>query len=259
MHTQNFHTHTWRCTHARGEAIDYARAAKRAGMTVLGMSDHTPLPDGWTQEIRMKMSELDGYLRAVHQADRDSGIRVIAGMECDIAPQYSSFYKDELLASGRCQYLAGAIHYYFHGNEVLYAGSIPSLSHLGSYADTMIQGITSGIFSFIAHPDHFAAGWDRWDSHTKTCVSGIMKAAKKADVPLEINGNGFRKSPVNFGKGPRPPYPWRPFWEMAAEYEVAVVWNSDAHRPEDVNASLDECAALAESLGLKRVPVRLRE
>ncbi|MDR3200323.1 MAG: PHP domain-containing protein, partial [Spirochaetales bacterium] len=125
MHTQNFHTHTFRCGHAKGDAPDYAVAARDAGLTVLGISDHTPLPDGWTPEIRMDMQELEGYLAAIRQAAQTPGINVIAGMECDIAKRYFKFYRDELLAPHRCRYLIGALHYYTHKSEEIYAGLIP--------------------------------------------------------------------------------------------------------------------------------------
>jgi histidinol-phosphatase (PHP family) len=223
------------------------------------MSDHTPLPDGWTSSIRMDIEELEGYLQAVRQAEIQTGIQVIPGMECDIDAQYFPFYRDELLAPGRCRYLIGAVHYYRHKGELFYAADIPGWAHLASYTDTLIQGITSGIFSFIAHPDHFAADWDRWDADAKSCSLAISEAAKSAGIPLEINGNGFRKQRVNSMSGPRPPYPWRPFWETAAQCRVEVIANSDAHRPQDIAASLDECAALAQELGLEYGKVRLTE
>jgi histidinol-phosphatase (PHP family) len=223
------------------------------------MSDHTPLPDNSTPEIRMKMTELEDYFEAIRRADRDSGIRVIAGMECDIDKRYFGFYRGELLVPGRCRYLAGAVHYYTHKSEELYAGFVPGAACLRSYTDTLVSGIGSGIFAFIAHPDHFAAGWNLWNGETKACVRAIMEAAKAADIPLEINGNGFRKPGVMYGGLTRPPYPWRPFWEMAAEYGVSVICNSDAHRPKDVNASIDLCQALADSLGLKKGALRLRD
>jgi histidinol-phosphatase (PHP family) len=254
-HRENFHTHTFRCHHAAGDAADYAAAAREAGLEVLGISDHTPLPDGWTPEIRMNMSELEDYLRAIREAENRSP-RLITGMECDIHKRYFGFYRNELLAPGRCRYLIGALHYYTHRSEEIYAGVIPGAAYLASYADTIVSGIESGIFSFIAHPDHFAAGWNRWDGETKACVRAIMEAAKGAGIPLEINGNGFRKRPVNFDGKTRPPYPWTPFWEMAAEYGVPCVYSSDAHRPQDVTASLDNCAKLAGALGLAKAELR---
>ncbi|HPX39764.1 MAG TPA: histidinol phosphate phosphatase, partial [Candidatus Hydrogenedentes bacterium] len=52
-------------------------------------------------------------------------------------------------------------------------------------------------------------------------------------------------------EGRRPMYPWIRFWELAAEYDIEVVLNSDAHRPEDVAANLDDAAAIAARFGLR--------
>ena len=40
----NYHTHTWRCQHARGTEEEYVKAAIKQGFGVLGFSDHTPWP-----------------------------------------------------------------------------------------------------------------------------------------------------------------------------------------------------------------------
>lgn len=39
---QNFHTHTYRCHHAKGTDRDYVEAAIKAGYTEIGFSDHVP-------------------------------------------------------------------------------------------------------------------------------------------------------------------------------------------------------------------------
>ena len=53
----NYHTHTARCGHARGEDRDYAEAALRAGIGTLGFSDHTPYyyEDGGTGSRTVRM------------------------------------------------------------------------------------------------------------------------------------------------------------------------------------------------------------
>ena len=61
----------------------------------------------------------------------------------------------------------------------------------------------------------------------------------------------MRKEPVQTSKGPRAQYPWPPFWELASEYKIEVVCNSDAHRPQDALACLDETQLLADRFDLK--------
>ncbi len=247
---KNYHTHTYRCKHAAGDVPAYVDEALKAGITTLGMSDHTPLPDDWMGSVRMSLAELDGYISAIENAGRP-GIRLVKGMECDINPLYYGFYREELRDKRGCEYLIGALHWYRHDGEWLYAGRMPTAAHLRSYTDALIAGIESGLFAFIAHPDHFAAGYLRWDSEAEACSRSIIAAARDRGVLLEINGNGFRKPPVEENGRARPPYPHRRFWEIAAGYGSPAICNSDAHRPGDVAASLDLCLALAEETGLK--------
>lgn len=69
LHTMNnYHTHTWRCKHASGTVSDYAREAEKAGINILGISDHTPLPDNRWLRVRMEMNELDPYLSEIDTA-----------------------------------------------------------------------------------------------------------------------------------------------------------------------------------------------
>ena len=56
--TANWHTHNFRCRHARGDFADYARAAVGAGVAVLGVSDHCPTPDDRDIGVRMFHSDL---------------------------------------------------------------------------------------------------------------------------------------------------------------------------------------------------------
>lgn len=245
----NYHTHTYRCGHATGDIPDYVRAAMEAGLETLGMSEHTPLPVDFMSFMRMRMEEMDDYF-ALIEASRRPGIRLLKSFECDILPEHFSFYREELLGKRGCDYLIGAQHWHLHRGDWLYVGHIDTAAELRGYTKALIQGIESGLFDFIAHPDHFAAGYLEWDSEAQACSRDIIEAARGKGVLLEINGNGFRKRPVKERGRLRPPYPHRKFWELAAELKASVLCSSDAHRPEDTAASLDLCLALANELEL---------
>ena len=88
MLQRNYHTHTYRCHHATGDVIDYAKAAIEAGLTTLGMSDHVALPDNRWNNVRMSMPELDDYEEAIEYCSRRvsrfdnfkrNGVRVCRG------------------------------------------------------------------------------------------------------------------------------------------------------------------------------------
>ena len=64
----NYHTHTARCNHAEGEDKAYVEEAIKAGVKVLGFSDHAPylFPDtDYYSVFRMKKEELFEYADSV--------------------------------------------------------------------------------------------------------------------------------------------------------------------------------------------------
>ena len=70
-------------------------------------------------------------------------------------------------------------------------------------------------------------------------------------MPLEINGYGMRKPKITTADGERYGYPWLPFWELASEYKIKVIANSDAHRPQDVSSNIADATAIGDKLGLE--------
>jgi histidinol-phosphatase (PHP family) len=250
--TYNLHTHTYRCKHASGNVADYCRAARTHGLTTLGFSDHTPLPDNRWSRIRMDFSELHAYNRDVELArGRFPGLTVLKGMECEYAPEYVAYYRDILQGELGFDYLIGAVHSFpYHGEWMNVYGGTQDAVTLRAYADCVIEAIGSGLFAFIAHPDLFGNAYLCWDADAVACARDILQAAAALHVPLEINGYGFRKPAIDTPQGRRPKYPWLPFWQLAGEYKVPVIVNSDAHRPQDVIANMEDGLAMARACGL---------
>lgn len=255
--TRNYHTHTFRCKHASGDCLDYAQAAAAAGMDVLGFSDHTPLPDDAWSSVRMPLDELDAYDKAMQVAADETDLTILRGMECEYRDIYHDFYADELLARRQYDYLIGAVHYIPTADTW---GSVYSALHddddaLKRYRDMVLQTIDSGLFHFIAHPDVFGVGLSRWSPTCEAVANEICAAAATANIPLELNGYGVRKKAVHDADtgGMRPPYPWKPFWQVASSYDVCVLFNSDAHRPEDVGEGEQALEAIRQEYGLRRI------
>lgn len=250
----NFHTHTFRCKHARGETTDYCRAAAQFGIETVGFSDHTALPDNRWISARMDYSELEDYVFAVRRAKQEfPSLRVSLGMECEYIPKFHAFYEDELFGQHGFEYLVGGPHFFtddygnWHGT---YSGAVDSkaLGHYGKYVQEMIA---SGLFAFIAHPDLFGVCYQNWDADTIACSRDILAAAAEHDVGLEINALGLAKIARKKPDNPYPLYPWLPFWELATEYDVKTIVNADAHRPEDLLRQTGAATAIQEKYGLQ--------
>lgn len=115
---------------------------------------------------------------------------------------------------------------------------------------TVIKSIGSGLFKFIAHPDLFAGFYLKWDKESESCSKAILEAAADTGSVLEINGYGFRKPKIETPGGMRKPYPLDQFWQLAKHYDISVIINSDAHKPDDLD-NFGGAFELAETNSLK--------
>jgi len=252
----NYHTHTFRCKHASGDVDDYCQAAVDCGLTTLGFSDHAPLPNGRWPTVRMEMNELRGYTDAIDSARvRFPQLTLLKGLEAEYVPELTSFYQDVFLGEYDMEYLVGGAHWYPHNGAWLSPYGIKPMdaAMVRSYSNYLVDGMQSGLFAFIAHPDLFAHAYHVWDDTARSCSRDMLQAAADLKLPLEINGYGLRKPMIDTPTGRRPSYPWLPFWELAAECGTRVIINSDAHVPADVNSMMAEALEIARRFGLQVV------
>jgi histidinol-phosphatase (PHP family) len=267
----NYHTHTFRCRHASGDVADYVREAKKAGLKELGFSDHVPFPDGRWSESRMNIDELPSYLNAIKLARKTEGlfaegpinefstsdaperIRILSGLECEWVPEYDAWLREELRGRLGFEYLVCGTHYSLRNGAWEDVWDLDSAAGLRAYATHVERSLASGLFAFIAHPDLFCASYLDWDVDAIACARDVLSAAVATRTPIEINGYGMRKPRVPGPSGPRWPYPRWEFWELARDYDLDVIVNSDAHRAKDVGACLETGCSLAADCGLRVV------
>ena len=237
MEKYNFHTHTFRCGHAVGDIPEIIEAAREAGYETLGFSEHTYLPDGRWASVRLKPEDAEGYFSLIrkHQAleqEKIDGMRILAGLECEPVKEYFSFYK-ELKEKYNLDYMIAGNHFFPYEGQIISAfdDRYDVQKKIKTYMQCIIDGIESGLFFYVAHPDMFMSSKERWDSYTEGAAKEMMAVAKAHHVPLEINLNGYKKGLVRVGLNLRYHYPFDAFWELAAKEGVDVVIGVDAHTP----------------------------
>jgi len=254
--TENYHTHTFRCKHAKGDVKDYAEVALDKGIVRLGISDHTPLPDNDSPMIRMGMDELPDYIKAIEDARKAyPNLQIYKGMECDYFPRYHSFFKDVLLDERQFDYLIGSVHAVELGDKVEFiSGGFTQVDDniLKAYVKQMLEAMESGLFLFMAHPDLFAMGLRRWTPNVRASCREILSAAESLHIPLEINTSGYEKSRQQPEQFLPTGCPMEQFWEEAAGYHIEVVVNSDAHDPALVNGDLGAGYKIMKKYNLKK-------
>jgi histidinol-phosphatase (PHP family) len=244
----NFHTHTLLCKHAEGMPSDYVKQAEKEGCAALGFSDHCPYPEGsgdYWPDIRMKAAEGVEYIQSVRRAASAVSFPVYAGFECEWDKSYESWYKDELIGRLDADYLVLGSHWVTMGTSHLYAMDITEKAVLHKYTDQTVEGIRSGIYAFIAHPDLFMGTWKEWDSTAQSCMGAILDAAADCGLPLEVNGLGMGRPQNKTTHGLRYQYPYDEFWQQVSERGAKVICNADAHAPANVIAAAEKAREYA--------------
>ena len=239
----NYHTHTRRCRHAQGTELDYVLEAVKAGVSVLGFSDHAPFPDH-DYGLRMAFDELHDYFAAVDRLTEEyrSGITIYKGLEIEYLPKYQSYY-DELLTEEKVDYLILGEHFYLDAHGGLHNIFYPQdTGDYVEYAQAVSAALRTGCFRMAAHPDLFALGQFAWDRNCDKASELIIEAAALNGVVLEYNANGLRRGIHDYPDGPRLMYPHQRFWEKAADAGIPVVIGSDCHEPKQV---WDDCMPTA--------------
>lgn len=235
--TINYHTHTKRCGHALGEDEEYVLAAIQAGIRVLGISDHIFYPNlrrDSFYNVRGDYSEMEDYCNSflTLKEKYQSQIELHLGFEAEYFPDYHDYYQ-ELLQSKKVEYLILGQHFF---RDQGWTETLLKNEHdvygIKRYAKTLITGMKTGFYSYVAHPDLFLAGYASFDDYAREVSYEICSVAKELNLPLEINLAGIRKGFHTYGNGERRLlYPHREFWKIAAELGCKVVIGIDAHQP----------------------------
>ena len=225
--TYNYHTHTFRCNHATETEREYIETAIKGGITHMGFSDHAPFifPDGYESGFRVPTNLANDYfsvLSALREEYKDK-ISIHIGFEMECYPKYFKEMLKNVYELG-AEYLI--LGHHFTNSE--HPGGTPSTAptdssdRLAEYADSVVRGIESEYFTYVAHPDIFNFTGDT-KIYTQE-MRKICKASKYHNIPLEINFLGIR--------GNRH-YPNEEFWKIAGKENSPVTFGFDAHSAVD--------------------------
>ena len=251
----NLHTHTFRCNHAVGEDREYVENAIKAGMKVLGFSDHCPqfFPvKDYYSNFRMFPETAFEYAESVRALQREySGdIKILLGFETEYYPETYNEFISFIRPLGLDYMILGQ---HFVGNEYdegsyYAAGTSRGRAFLSQYVKQVKEGLEKNVFTYIAHPDIVMYNGSRRfyiDKMTELC-----ECAKEKDVPLEFNLLGYMNK-----RG----YPNIEFWKIAVAVGNKVVLGYDAHDPSVLlrDDLADNCLAMMEKLNLK--PIEFEE
>lgn len=226
----NYHTHTTRCMHATGSDEAYVESAIRGGYQLLGFSDHTPWKyrTDYVADMRMLPNQLPEYvasIRALQEKYKDR-IKIKLGLECEYFPDYLHWLKEQI-REYKIDYVIFGNHHYHTDEKFPYFGHhCDNKDMLDLYEESAIDGMESGLYCCLAHPDLFMRSYHQWDHHCTSVARHICRAAARLNLPLEYNVGSLE---YNAAHGLGTTYPHPRFWQIAANEGCTAIIGLDAH------------------------------
>ncbi len=223
-----FHVHTQRCRHAEDIPDEaYIERALAIGSRGIWFTDHSPFP-GNPFRGRMDYDELPEYLGTLKSLkEKYRGlIDVHIGLEIEYFPFYDKdgYYKDlkanpdiELLLLG--QHLAET----WDGYTFNWDKNKLAAEECIALGEAEIQGIQSGYFDIVAHPDRIFRRRKAWTPDMQEMSEKIIFEAEKAGILLEQNASSMRHKH----------HYWPEFWRMVKP--EMIIQGLDAHFLKDLD------------------------
>lgn len=260
----NYHSH---CSFCDGKASmeEFVEAAVRQGFSAYGISSHAPLPFPafWT----VSREKVPDYLAEIRRLKQKYGgkIELYAGMEIDY------LHPEQNPAIGYFQnlpldYRIGSVHLIYtpEGRIVdtdtspenfrkiwqeKFQGDLKLL--LEGYFEASMRLVEKGGFDFVGHANKIFY-------NAEQCCPGITEGdwykgklndfftfVSERELMVEINTKAFEQKACFF--------PDVRNWKIIRDLRIPVVVNSDAHRPELINAGRAEALQQLKEQGFETV------
>ena len=190
----NYHTHTFRCGHAHGEDEEYVKAAIKYGYKELGFSDHIFYHNLPQPGIRQNESDYDDYVASITflKNKYKDKLKILIGYESEYQPSFHNFYLN-LLIEGKIEYLILGNHCFIDnsGHYIWYNSFCNDKQHLNMYITNTIEGMKSGLFAYVAHPDIILNSYDIEDLYVTNKILELLPECEDAQkIVDEIKEKG---------------------------------------------------------------------
>ena len=226
----SYHTHTKRCGHASGEDEEYVLAAIKLGIKELGFSDHIILPKGFEQPgVRGSYDLLEDYLNSINHLKEKykDQIKIYVGFEAEYYPPLIDYYKE--LLNHKIDFLILGQHCCMKdGHLCWYYSREPKIEEVHKYVDDVLEGLKTGLFKYLCHPDLFMRAFEKWNEGLEKESRRLLKGCEELNIPIELNICGTRHPGY---KGYNHSYTNHHFFDLVNDYHLKIVMGMDAHDP----------------------------
>lgn len=245
----DYHLHTKRCHHAKGEMTGYVQTAVEKEFEEIGFADHAPADKGFDPKHRMTWDQFPEYVSEIQKMrSQFPSIKIRLGIEADLYPQFERSL-DRLRQNYPIEYVVGSVHFIddlfvFTTNPI----NLPEEDEdrlIRRYFKLIEQGIQSGLVDVVGHLDMIK--WSLPHAKEKILTEGkkILEQIAQKELAIELNTSGLRKHPGEM-------YPGEDFLRLVRTLEIPICLGSDAHKPGEVGADFEKAADLLAKIGYRR-------
>lgn len=236
----NFHTHTYRCGHAKKTEDDYIKVAIQRGFEAIGFSEHCGYEGFDNPRERIAFKDMDKYLLDINKAKEKykDKIKVYAGLEIEYFDDLKNYYFE---LKEKYDYLIIGQHLRDRkGYDYTYTCNDKDIRYM---ADKICTALELGISKYVAHPDYPMLARDNFSKDFEMAIRQIVQCANKNNALVELNLKGMSYGIHDYKTYLSYIYPHNNTLDIYEEENASVVIGYDAHLPEFLNKTyLEETA-----------------
>ena len=252
----NFHSHTQFCD-GHAPMNEFVRSAIASDFNYFGFSPHSPIP--FQSSCNMAQEQVGEYLTEIERLRQNAGDKLViyTGMEVDYLGDWNA--ANDYFKQLPLDFKIGSLHFLpisENEKEFIDIDGSPERfitnmhTHFSDDIDTVIRTfyarslnmLETGGFEIVGHLDkigynasQYAPGIDEQKWYDALVVRTI-EAIKDLGYIAEINTKAWEKSKRFFPK--------EKYFTLLKRWQVPVVFNSDSHYPDLINAGRDEARRL---------------
>jgi histidinol-phosphatase (PHP family) len=271
----NLHTHT---SFSDGSSApeEYVKEALRQRFSVLGFSDHSPVP--FENNFAIREGRLDEYCEAIgklspspfspplEEGGRGWGLQILLGLEIDYIPGITTSI-EEYRKKHQFDYFIGSVHLVRNGNNPgLWFIDGPDISIYDQGLHDFFQGdIRHGVTSYyhqinqmiLTQKPEIIGHLDKIKMHNRSryfredekwyiqLVDETLDLIRENQCVVEVNTRGIYK------KRSDSLYPGPEILKKIHAMKIPVTIASDAHKPDELSLYFEETKKVLSEIGFK--------
>ena len=198
----------------------------------------------WLKTNKFKHT-IDDYFNFMAQL-REHGYEAKIGIEvCNFQNQAKV---REILDKYPFDYVIGSIHFIrgwaYDSEEIKAEWQQHSLEDIYEWYTQEIEHLCAGgLYDVLGHPFNIRLYKYFPDFDVTPYLLRAVQALKKADMGIDVNTGTYYRYPVQEIS------PYGDFLKLAKEYELPIITSSDAHKPEDCGAYIDDAIKYVKEYG----------